>query len=105
MDATGTSSSTYSTWSADTNTATGTAANFGISPRITITKPLQIPNYDNVPRIHKDKNGCIKSSYWATQPIDLQDLSGLTFNTSTGHSFFMGDTDDSANVRISSAST
>jgi len=93
--------------------ATGTSANFGIPPRVAVKKPLYHPKYDNVPRRHKDKNGCVKKSYWETQPINIQDLSGLGFGTAVDSytistsgvaNMTMGDTDDSANVCLSSAS-
>ncbi len=93
-------------WGTSTGTSAGT---WGIAPTIAVQKPLQIPNYNDVPRKHKDKNGCIKKSYWELkeeEPINAADIGGLTFNSSSGANFFMSDTDDDAqgSVRISSAS-
>lgn len=123
MDATSTSATDSYNWGTSTGWGTitssdidtGTSANFGISPTIAHKKPLKVPNYDNVPRIHKDKNGCIKKSYWSTQPFNIKDLGGLGFNVAGGDAYTistsgvanmtMGDTDDAqGSVRISSAS-
>jgi len=102
-----------------TGTSWGTAitgvstGSFGISPVFSKTKELKLPNYDNVPREHKDKNGCIKTSYWATQPINIQDVGGLTFgvagsdsytiSTSSVATMTMGDTDDTSALKAADA--
>jgi len=79
---TGTSVTGWGT--AITGASTGS---FGISPTFSKTKELKLPNYDNVPRIHKDKNGCIKTSYWETQPINIQDIGGLAFGVAGSDSY------------------
>jgi len=93
-----TSNNDWTTW---TTTDTTSATTWGTVPRI--AKPYQfIPPQkgfrdkrpkdfnlmDKVPRIHKDKNGCVKKSYWETQPIEIGDfgfagISDLATYTST----------------------
>jgi len=57
-------------------TTTGT-----ISP---VVKPLRVPTDDNIPRKHKDKNGCVKKSWYLQEvedtPFNITDIGGLTFN-------------------------
>jgi len=106
MDATSTNS--YDITSASAWGTVGgdcTTAAFGISPTVTYKKPLRVPQKVNkvIPRIHKDKNGCVKKSYWETQPIDvgdyafagLADISAYTISTSGVASMTMGDASDS----------
>jgi len=90
------STSATNTWDITSTSAWGTVggdcttAAFGISPTIAFKKPLLVPNKDwmkDVPRIHKDKNGCVKKAYWETQPIDIKDLGGLGFNVASGDAF------------------
>ena len=118
MDATSTDA--YSTdgftWAASTGTGNGTfagdcitgtsAGTWGTLPNIAVQKPLKVPtDYSDVPRKYKDKNGCIKKGYWS-EPFNITDVAGLSFNTSSDGCIVMGDTDDSAqgNVCLSSAS-
>jgi len=87
--------STSAGWGTATSTSTGTAANFGISPRTAVNKKLQVPNVDDVPRRHKDKNGCVKKSYWEGEPFNITDIAGLSFNTAdTGTGTFTWRTTD-----------
>jgi len=109
---------TNDNWGIVTGTSTGTndiqfgstdttsATTWGISP--IVAKPYQfVPPQkgfrdkrlkdfnlmDKVPRIHKDKNGCVKKSYWETQPIEIgnygfagiSDLATYTSTQTTDH--------------------
>jgi len=96
-----------STWSADTYTAAGTswntsggdcitgtsATSFGISPKFSKIKEYSLKGEKPIPRKHKDKNGCVKKSYWEEEPFDIQDIAGITFGGTAGDTYTMQTTD------------
>jgi len=91
-------------WGTTTGVATGTntdiiwgsatsdSANFGIAPQIAVDRKLYLPE-DNIPRKHKDKNGCVKKSYWEARPMDIQDVAGISFNAGDTYEFQVNGTD------------
>jgi len=105
-----TSASAWGTSGGDCITGTSTTS-FGISPKFPKTQSFSFKGEQPIPRIHKDKNGCVKKSYWETQPINIgdygfagiSDLSAFTISSSGVSNMTMGDIDDTSALTAADA--